>query len=277
MGDLYRDAGRQTPSFRCRLQSMAETVTAFDAPDVARWRAVLSQQGWLYLPLFQQQADGGERAQQLARCLGPLWLPADTPPSRPVIVTSPRVDATTLEPFDRAEAIGWHNDFSTHERRPCVSLAYLERADPHGPTFGAWRVASTALVIGELNATVEGREAARLLSDTDLPFSFTGVGAPLFFRVLTRDPNPAMRFYGRALRDGARLAYGKVPGPIEDALSAVEKAADWVGITLAAPAGALLVTHNGHSLHDRLTQSVEAGPPLRRSILCFVDCMHPSL
>jgi hypothetical protein len=33
------------------------------------------------------------------------------------------------------------------------------------------------------------------------------------------------------------------------------------------------VTHNWHALHDRLSQTVTAGLPLRRSLLLFVESM----
>ena len=102
-----------------------------------------------------------------------------------------------------------------------------------------------------------------------------------FFRVIERrGPLPTrlgLRFYGRALRDGARLAYGMVPGRVEHVIAAVEAAADRVGRTLAAPAGALLVTDNWHSLHDRLPQSVDLDVPRRRSLICFVGVLHEPL
>ncbi len=121
----------------------------------------------------------------------------------------------------------------------------------------------------------------RFLLDTELPFSFTGEGAPTFFRVLERRGSPAgrhgIRFYGRALRDGARLAFGLVPAEMERAIRAVETAADAVGRTLAALGGTLLVTDNWHSLHDRLPQSVDLDLPPRRSLLCFVEELHEPL
>jgi hypothetical protein len=158
-----------------------------------------------------------------------------------------------------------------------VSLAYLAHPDPRGPEHGAWRVASGDLVIAHLRATPGGRDVLAFLLGTDLPYSFTGDGAPSYFRAIEPRGAPlgrlGLRFYGRAMRDGARLAHGAVPAEIEHAIRAVETAADQVGHVLAAPAGALLVTDNWHALHDRLPQSVDTGQPLRRSLLCFVEAL----
>jgi len=154
----------------------------------------------------------------------------------------------------------------------------LAQADPRGPAHGAWRVASCDLVLDHLLATTEGAGIVRFLRNTRLPFSFSGEGPPTFLRVLERrGPSPGrlgLRFYGRTMRNGARLAYGAVPEEIARAIAAVETAADAVGQVLEAPPGALLITDNWHALHDRLPQSVDPGLPLRRSLLCFVDHLH---
>ncbi|EYF08279.1 Hypothetical protein CAP_6040 [Chondromyces apiculatus DSM 436] len=234
----------------------------------------LVSHGYAYLPRFSPDSTGASVV-ALARSLGSLYVPPGTDPERPFIETRPSAGASSLEPFDRSEAIGWHNDFSTHTERPALSLAYLTHPDAEGPAHGAWRVASCDLVLDQLRATQDGRNILRFLSDTALPYSFTGEGEPTFFRaVAPRGPTPGrlgLRFYGRAMRDGARLAYRRVPEEIEHALTAVETAADQVGHVLAAPAGALLVTDNWHALHDRLIQSVDPARSLRRSLLCFVD------
>lgn len=249
-----------------------------DAPSepITRLRASLASLGYAYLPSFSPEPDPTGRALlSLARTLGPLYLPPDVDPASPLLETHPTADASYLEPFDRPEGIGWHNDFSTHPERPAASLAFLAQVDPRGPEHGAWRVASCDLVLDHLLATSEGAETVRFLCDADLPFSFTGEGPPAFFRALERRGPPpgrlGLRFYGRAMRDGARLAYGAVPEEIARAIHAVEAAADAVGQVIAAPPGALLVTDNWHSLHDRLPQSVDPGLPLRRSLLCFVE------
>jgi len=196
------------------------------------------------------------------------------------IETRPNEEAPVDEPFNRPEAIGWHNDFSTHAHRPALSLAYIEREDPRGPDHGAWRVASCDRVLERLDLTPDGRRVARFLAETTLPYCFTSEGAPSFFRALEPRGLPhgrlGLRFYGRAMRDGARLVHGVVPDEIEQAIRAVEAAADTVGIVLPAPAGALLVTDNWHCLHDRLAQTVDSDLPLRRSVLCFVEALGES-
>ena len=243
---------------------------------VADLRSALASNGYAFLPAFSREPDAPPLL-ALARTLGPLYPPGIDPDS-PHLETHPAAGAAYLDPFDRAEGIGWHNDFSTHPERPAVSLALLARADPRGPAYGAWRVASCDRVLDHLLATAEGASTVRFLRTADLPFSFSGDGPPTFLRVLERrGPSPGrlgMRFYGRTMRDGARLAYGSVPEKIERAISAVEAAADAVGRVLEARPGALLIADNWHALHDRLPQSVDAGLPLRRSLLCFVDHLY---
>lgn len=236
-------------------------------------RAALRAEGYAYLPAFSTDTTGHDLL-ALARALGPLYLPPDVDPAHPVLETVPTADASYLSPFDRAEAIGWHNDFSTHHERPAQSLAYLARADPCGPERGAWRVASCDRVLEKLRATRKGIDVVRFLLDTPLPYSFTGDGMPVLRRAVEprgpRRERLGLRFYGRAMRDGARLAHGTVPDEIEHVLSVVERAADEVGRVLDAPAGALLVTDNWHSLHDRLEQTVARDVLARRALLCFV-------
>ncbi len=240
-------------------------------------RSAVVTQGYAYLPAFSADC-ATFPVLAFARTLGPLFLLADIDPGSPHIETHPAADASYLDPFDRPEGLGWHNDFSARPERPAVSLAFLARADPRGPAYGAWRVASCDLVLDHLLATTEGAGVVRFLRNKDLPFSFSGEGPPTYLRVLERrGASPGrlgMRFYGRTMRDGARLAYGSVPEDIKRAISAVEEAADAVGRVLEARPGALLITDNWHALHDRLPQSVDAGLPLRRSLLCFVDHLH---
>jgi len=263
-----------------RIEDTSMPLAAALEESKAFIRTALATDGYAYLPAFAADPTGNQLV-ACARALGALHLSPTVDPAHPVLDTNPAADASYFAPFDRPEALGWHNDFSTHSERPDVSLAYLARPDPRGPEHGAWRVASCDLVLQHLGSTHEGQRVTRFLLDTDLPFSFTAEGPPTFFRVIERrGPRPgrlALRFYGRALRDGARLAYGTVPGEMEHATAAVEAAADWVGRTLAAPAGALLVTDNWHSLHDRLPQTVDLDLPRRRSLLCFVDVLHEPL
>jgi hypothetical protein len=246
---------------------------------VSEIRDNLAMQGWCYLPsLFQGAAL--DDVLRLARALGSLYVPPGTSPTRPFIKTRPAPDADDCAPFDQPGAIGWHSDFSTHSTRPAVSLAWLAQADPLGQ--GAWRIASCDDVLTFLQSTPEGAATARLLAETELPYSFTRDAAePAFFRAVEhRGPppeRPGLRFYGRAMRDGAWQAYGTIPDSIERAISAVETAADHVGRTLQAPSGALLVMDNWHALHDRLAQTVDAALPLRCSWLCFIESLHEPL
>ena len=65
-----------------------------------------------------------------------------------------------------------------------------------------------------------------------------------------------MRFYGTALTEGARTAFGRIPDHTMEAIALIEDAADAVGETLQASTGALLIAHNWLSLHDRTEQTV---------------------
>lgn len=241
-------------------------------------RASLATQGWCYLPSFAE-AQSAHDVLELAQALGRLYVPPGCPASFPLIETKPAADADDSAPFDQPAAIGWHSDFSTHVNRPAVSLAWLARGDPLGQ--GAWRVASCDNVLAALRSTPEGAETARFLSETPLPYSFTRNDAPSFFRAIEhRSASPGrlgLRFYGRAMREGALLAYGELPPLIERAVSAVESAADHVGQTLHAATGALLVVDNWHALHDRQAQSTGTALPLRCSWLCFLESLHEPL
>jgi hypothetical protein len=241
---------------------------------IAALRSELTTRGFALLSPFDGEV---ERLLAFARALGPLYVPNNVDPFVPVIETRPAEGASHLAPFDQAASIGWHNDFSTHEHRAAVSFSYLARPDPCGADLGAWRVASSEDVIGALRATVGGPAVIECLLAKELPFSFTGEDDPVFFRVLEECRSASgrlgLRFYGRALRDGARLVHGEIPPEVEHVVSAIERAADRVGRTLAAPAGSLLVTHNWHALHDRLSQTVAPGLQLRRSLLFFVESM----
>lgn len=233
----------------------------------------LAAQGYVYFPAVSTQLDAVTLV-AWAKALGPLHVSGGDLAPR-CLETRPSAEAAYDEPFDGPEGLGWHNDFASQPQRPVVSLAYLARADPQGPTAGAWRVASCDGVLDYLQSTPEGSDIVRFLRRTHLPFSFSGTGEPTFLRVVEpRGPAPGrlgLRFYGRAMRDGARLAYGQVPEELSQVISAVEAAADAVGQILAAAEGALLVTDNWHALHDRLPQTVVSDRPLRRSLLCFVD------
>jgi hypothetical protein len=190
------------------------------------------------------------------------------------IATAPRFDAPPSEPFNRPESIGWHGDFSTRSTRPRLTLSYVDRQDPRGADFGAWRVASCDDVLAALRKTDEGRAAVAFFLETPVTFLLAEGGESPTHNVLEmRDGRLGFRFYGRAMRIGAQAARGWVAGRLESAIDAVEYAADSVAVTIPASRGSLLVVDNWHCLHDRLPQTVELGLPLRRALLCFIT--HP--
>jgi hypothetical protein len=236
-------------------------------------RAELASSAFAYLRRVGPDPRG-EGLVAVAGALGPRYVMAHADRQPRVLETLPSRNASRDAPFDRAEAIGWHNDFSTRALRPRLTLAYADRADPHGPPHGSWRVALCDRVLATLEASTDGRAAVRFLREAVLPYSFAVDSPPAFFRAIEcRGEAPGrrgLRFYGRAMRDGARVAYGHVPEQLEVAVQAVEDAADRVGTVLPAQAGDLLVTDNWHCLHDRLAQTVDPALPLRRSLLCFV-------
>ena len=244
---------------------------------VSQIEAQLRARGFAYFPTF---CSGSRGLLKVARALGAVAETRSPTDVKRVLETRPSAAAPVDAPFDRPEAIGWHNDFSTRASRPQLSLAYVERADPRGTAHGAWRAASCRLVLARLAASVDGRRVARFLTHTALPYSFANDQAPSMFRAIERPGRGecfGLRFYGRAMRDGARLVCGSVPAEWENAIRAVETAADDVGVILPAPSGALLVADNWYCLHDRLAQSVDRDLPLRRALLCFVAERHRNL
>lgn len=246
--------------------------------DVARLRervaSEIAESGFAYVAGFPGGRTG-ESVLEFARSLGPLWAAPGASVGTPLIESRPASQASALAPFDRPEAIGWHGDFSTHASRPQLTVAYVARADPRGPPHGSWRAASCDSILAWLNASAKGRDVVASLVSVAIPYGFGTERAPSFFRPLEhRGPAPGrlgLRFYGRTMRDGARLVQGHVPEHLETAIRAVEEAADEVGTVLPAHAGALLITDNWHSVHDRLAQTVDPNLPLRRSLLCFVS------
>jgi hypothetical protein len=228
----------------------------------------LRTRGYHHEPAFSSEDDGGVALVALGRALGSLFVAGDMDPDLPVIVTDPAADAPSWRPFDRPERIGWHNDFSTREDRPILSLAWIARGDPEGG--GDWRAASSERVLARL--------ASAQLDERVFPLGYSDSEAAELFPLVASIPEDpsrkGLRFYGRALREGAILEYGKVPAETERLIAAVEEAADAVGETLPAQTGALLVCHNWLSLHDRTGQTTGPGTSLRKSILCFVRSLH---
>lgn len=228
----------------------------------------LRTRGYHYEPAFNSEDDGGVALVALSRDLGSLFVAGDMDPDLPVIVTDPAADAPSWRPFDRPERIGWHNDFSTRQDRPILSLAWIARGDPEGG--GDWRAAASETVLARL-APAQIDEMVFPLGYSD---SETAEHFPLVASIPGEPSKKGLRFYGRALREGAILEYGKVPAETERLIAVVEEAADAVGETLPARTGALLVCHNWLSLHDRTDQATGPGTRLRKSILCFVRSLH---
>jgi hypothetical protein len=234
-------------------------------------QAHLRQEGYY---VAQLPAGGGDAVQllvEVARSLGELFVPVDCDPEAPVIRTVP-ARRRRAAPFDRPEQIGWHGDFSTYEDRPELSLVYITRPDPRGGDYGAWRLASVARVIAELRATDEGRAAFELLTGDPLPFSYTDEGEPSWFRIIEpeSDGGFGLRFYLPSIRRGCIGQYGEVPGHIDAALIALERAADKVGEVVPTHEGSLLIASNWLALHDRVQQTVSRTQPNREALLCFV-------
>ena len=238
--------------------------------------ADLHTRGYFYDPDFASSVDSADVLVRAADALGSVLIPPGTDPRRPVLLTRPSLCAPTWRPFDCRAPIGWHSDFSTWPHRPVLSLSWIRRQDPAGPDAGAWRVASVPAVLARLADSAEGRTLVGQLFRESHPFGYLDGGRPRFFRMLT--PR-GLRFYGRALTEGARLAFDKVPPRTRETIALIERAADAVGETLPAATGSLLVVHNWSSLHDRTEQTVaDAATGARRQAwLCFVRRLHRPL
>lgn len=248
---------------------------------VQRVRQSLRVHGYYYEPEFCGETGNAETVVTTAKLLGHLHVPAGTNPNQPVILTQPSASAEEWRPFDRCAAIGWHNDFSTQYSRPQLSLSWIRHGDPAGQNGGAWRVASVAAVLSNLRRTREGECLVRNLSTRAEPFGYRDSSGWRPFRIIIRTDCRAglgLRFYGRALEEGAWLRFGKVPDRTREIVEWVEEAADAVGDVLSASTGALLIADNRLSLHDRLEQRVTGPEEYRRQAwLCFVKQLHQPL
>src|SRR5690606_38773249 len=122
--------------------------------------------GFYYCPIFAAPRDGLASATRFAERLGKL--------SRGTMRTNPSLTADPSNPFDRPEALGWHNDFTTHATRPRYSLSFIEQQDPQGRPWGDWRVARVPDILNRLEQSTEGRAARALLSKGAYPFAFDG-------------------------------------------------------------------------------------------------------
>jgi hypothetical protein len=249
---------------------------------VQRVRNSLRAQGYYYEPEFFTKTDDPEPVVSAAKLLGHLYVPSNLNPIQPVILTQPSSSAIEWRPFDRRKAIGWHNDFSTRVKRPELSLSWIRQGDPSGPIGGAWKIASVSAILSKLNQTREGKRLITELSNKAEPFGYRDAGEARLFRVIVgtnlRLRQPGLRFYGRALEEGALLRFGQVPERTREIIAQIEKAADEVGEVLCASTGALLVVDNRLSLHDRTEQQVTGPKELRRQAwLCFVKQIYKPL
>ena len=234
----------------------------------------LRTRGYFYDLDFSSSAENSHAVMLAARSLGSLFNPEKTDPRRPMILTRPSARAPKWRPFDRRESIGWHNDFSTRAGRPELSLSWIRREDPSGPCAGAWRVASVGAILAKLRGSADGRRLiSRLFKETH-PFGYMDAGSARHFRILHQG---GLRFYGRAMTEGARILFDRVPDHTRETIALIEEAADSVGETLPASTGALLIVHNWFSVHDRTEQTVAETGARRQAQLCFVKNLDQPL
>lgn len=249
---------------------------------VQRVRKCLRLRGYYYEPEFCADPTDTEAVAAAAKLLGCLHVPAGVDSSWPVIPTRPNFSAPPWRPFDRRLPIRWHNDFSTRAGRPELSLSWIQREDPAGPNNGGWWVASSEAVLANLCQTREGSRIVADLTKRAEPFGYRDAGGWRPFRVIVRGRcglgQPALRFYGPALEEGAWLRSGRIPDRTLEIVSRIEDAADAVREVLPAKTGSLLIVHNSRSLHDRSPQTV-TGPieSRRKALLCFVKQLHRPL
>lgn len=226
----------------------------------AEIRQSVKTQGWAWVPDFQPHDDGGIRLLELAATLGKVCVVGHNGSS--FVKTKCDYNAPVWEPFNRPEAIGWHNDFSTWAERPVLSIAWVCSHPPDSESRGDWRVVACSDVIASLEATSAGRRSLALLRQDLLPFVFAPNEPVLHFHVLDATANTRARFYGRALR----LGLAKEPNrQASEAIDEWERTADMLGRRLTSVQGALLVCDNWRSMHDRLEQA-----PGRSSGLVFI-------
>jgi Taurine catabolism dioxygenase TauD, TfdA family len=245
-------------------------------------RHQLRSRGYYYEPEFCTEVADAAPVLAAAGLLGRLYIPTGTEPDRPVILTRPSPSAPDRRPFDQRRSIGWHNDFSTLPGRPQLSLSWIRRGDPAGSCGGAWRVASAAEVLARLRQTRAGKRLIAEMSARGEAFGYLDGGVWRSFRVVIgadrRLASGGLRFYRRAIEEGAQLRFGRIPERTRDIVASVEEAADAVGETLPAATGALLIVDNRLSLHDRAEQQVTGPAECRRQAwLCFVKQLNQPL
>jgi hypothetical protein len=238
-------------------------------------REAVDANGYCVVQTTVCKGDAVQFVLDVGRSLGELYVPPGCEPEAPIIRTAP-TRASRAAPFDRPAPIGWHGDFTTHRDRPELSISFVTQPDPRGHSIGAWRLASTARVIGALRTNEAGRASLEFLMKEALPFSYTDTEPPQLFRVIEaqRDGRPGLRFYRPSLRRGCLAAFGAVPPRIDFALQTLEQAADGVGEVVPTQEGSLLIASNWFALHDRVHQTVSRQLPNREALLCFIARAH---
>ena len=245
-------------------------------------RNSLCNYGYHYEPNFCKETNNAKPIIKAAKLLGTVLTSSQIIQDDQVLITQPSTSAKQSHPFDRHEPIGWHNDFSTCAKSPELSLSWIRQEDMVQPYGGAWRVASAAEILSKLCQTKTGKQLVKELSEKGEPFGYRATSKWRTFRIITRinssSNNRGLRFYGRPIREGAYLKFGKIPNRTRDIIFQVQEAADAVGEVLSASTGSLLIVHNRLSLHDRLEQQVTGPKHLRRqAYLCFVKKLYQPL
>lgn len=229
----------------------------------------LAHKGFCHIPGLLVSGEPRAEFLKLATSLGQPVVPDGCSTEWPVIETRPSTEASIRRPFDRAEAIGWHNDFTTHRWRPRWTVMWSVQPDPAGGTFGAWRVARVADVLDD--PLLRNDANRRALEQRVYPFGYSFEGYARRFKILYSSRGPGLRFNGKALIEGSVLARGSIDSTTLSIVDGIRRAADRHSFTFPAGRGDILITDNWLSLHDRLELSVGDGSFARKACLCFIN------
>src|SRR3954471_22657191 len=101
---------------------------------VRQVRDGLRVRGYHYEPEFCSDISDAKALIGAAKLLGEIFIPSATENTQPFIATRPGPAMPAWRPFDRRAPIRWHNDFSTRSGRPELSLSWIQREDPAGPS-----------------------------------------------------------------------------------------------------------------------------------------------
>ena len=99
-------------------------------------------------------------------------------------------------------------------------------------------MASVAEVVARLEGDAEGQRILHALRSEPFPLSYAGDREPPSYRLLepmaSAHHRESLRFYGRALREGAQCLHGRIPEHVEELIAVIERAADAVAKILPA-------------------------------------------